>query len=218
MRARTLNLITVFALLGLLAAVSLSAPLWARLLQREAGGRDEESAAELLPSPPPTKAAQRTISVKLYFEAEGRRGLVAEERTVPFSNDLAAQLRAVVEELAAGSRTGLVPTLPPETRVLDVFVTGRGIAYVDLSPEVAQSPPPGAEAELLTIFSVVNSLAANFPAVRRVHILVGDQPVTTLAGHVDLSRPLAPDMTLMAEALNPPPPPSPAPPSPAPVS
>ena len=36
-------------------------------------------------------------------------------------------------------------------------------------------------------------------AVRRVQILVGGRPVTTLAGHVDLTRPLSADMTLIAE-------------------
>jgi hypothetical protein len=44
----------------------------------------------------------------------------------------------------------------------------------------------------------VNSLAANFPAVRRVQILIDDRPAQTLAGHVDLLRPLRPDMTLLA--------------------
>jgi hypothetical protein len=31
-----------------------------------------------------------------------------------------------------------------------------------------------------------------------VQILVENQPATTLAGHVDLSHPLAPDLTLLA--------------------
>ena len=38
----------------------------------------------------------------------------------------------------------------------------------------------------------MNSLTANFPAVKRVQILVEDKPADTLAGHVDLSRPLPP--------------------------
>jgi hypothetical protein len=48
----------------------------------------------------------------------------------------------------------------------------------------------------------------NFPAVRRVRILVDDQPAASLGGHVDLSRPLPADMTLVAL---PPPEASPAP-------
>ena len=58
--------------------------------------------------------------------------------------------------------------------------------------------PGGSLSELLTVYSVVNSLVVNFPAVSRVQILVEDHMVTSLAGHVDLSRPLPADMTLVA--------------------
>jgi hypothetical protein len=50
----------------------------------------------------------------------------------------------------------------------------------------------------------------NFPAIRRVQILVDDHPAETLAGHVDLSRPLTPDMTLLASSTLSPVKPSPA--------
>jgi hypothetical protein len=49
-----------------------------------------------------------------------------------------------------------------------------------------------------TVYSVVNSVVANFPAVRRVQILVEDRMVASLGGHVDLARPLTADMTLIA--------------------
>jgi germination protein M len=58
--------------------------------------------------------------------------------------------------------------------------------------------PGGSEAELMTVYSVVNSLTASFPAVKRVQILVEDKPAQTLAGHIDLTRPLVPDMTVLA--------------------
>ena len=115
-----------------------------------------------------------------------------------FSTDLSRQLRGVMEELVRGSKIGLGPTLSPETRVLDVFVTPRGIAYVDLSKEVVAGHPGGSEAERMTVYSVVDSLTASFPGVKRVQILVEDKPAETLAGHIDLTRPLLPDMTVLA--------------------
>ena len=48
------------------------------------------------------------------------------------------------------------------------------------------------------MYSVVNTITTNFPAVHRVQILLDDKPAVTLAGHVDLSRPLPQDMTLLA--------------------
>ena len=141
---------------------------------------------------------ERQINVKLFFQAADRPGLVMEDRSVRFSSDLTGQVRAVMEELIKGPRTGLQPTLSSATRVLEVFVSARGVAYVDLSREAQTIAAGGSEAELITVYSVVNSLAANFPAIRRVQILVDDKPATTLAGHVDLTRPLPPDMTLLA--------------------
>jgi spore germination protein GerM len=146
-----------------------------------------------------TTEARRTISVKLYFPDREAGGLLAEEREVPFSSDLARQLRSVVEELVKGPRTALLPAFAPETRVLEVFVTPRGVAYVDLSQEAQLLPASGSQGELLCVYSLVDSVAANFPVVKRVQLLVEDKPVETLGGHVDLSRPLPPDMTFLVQ-------------------
>jgi len=199
--SRTANVVTAAGLVSLLAVVTLTSPRWARLLTRPVAGAEEEGAE---PASAPVKEdepageAERTINVKLFFQAADRPGLVIEERPVTFSTDLSRQLRGVVEELIHGSKIGLGPTLAPETKVLDVFVTARGVAYVDLSKDVVTGHPGGSEAERMTVYSVVNSLSTSFPAVKRVQILVEDKPAETLAGHVDLTRPLPPDMTVLA--------------------
>jgi spore germination protein GerM len=199
MTRRQANAFTVVGLAALLAAVALTAPRWSGLLSEPlAVFEDDSGDAERVPGAkdPEAELAERRISVRLYFAAEDCGGLQAEERSIAFSDDLAAQLRTVVEELVVGPREGLLPTLPPETRVLEVFTTPRGVAYVNLSADVA-SEPSGSMAELLSVYSIVDSLVTNFPAIDRVQILVQDEMVTSLAGHVDLSRPLPPDMTLV---------------------
>jgi spore germination protein GerM len=213
MTPRQANLLTILGLLGLLTVVALTAPRWARILRQPLGGAPEDEAAGLEAGAPARTGeaeGEKRISVRLYFEAPDRLGLVPEERSVPFSDDLPRQLRTVVEELGKGSTTGLLTTLPAGTKVLEVFVTARGIAYLDLSKEVSGITEGGSKGELLTVYSVVNSIVTNFPAVKRVQFLVEDKPVTTLAGHVDLSRPLLPDLTFLATP-SPPPAPSPSP-------
>jgi hypothetical protein len=199
MSPRQANALTVIGLVGLLAVTSLTAPRWARLLQRPLPTPSDESAPADSPRREDAPLAPRSsINVKLFFQAADRPGLMIEERTVPQSDDLSRQIKAVVEEVIAGSRSGLMPTLAPATRVLEVFVTGRGVAYVNLSKEAAQGAAGGSESELITVYSVVNSLTVNFPAIKRVQILIEDKPAPTLWGHVDLTRPLPPDMTLLA--------------------
>jgi spore germination protein GerM len=202
MTPRQANALTAVGLAGLLATVALTAPRWAALLQAPTPATpvEGEEAEEATPAPAEVAKpeAGRRINVRLYFEAPDRDGLLPEEREVAFSSDLARQVRTVVEELAKGSMTGLLPTLPAGTRVLEVFVQARGVAYVDLSSEASSGMPGGSRAELLTVYSVVNTVVTNFPAVSRVRIVVDDRPVESLGGHVDVSRPLPPDMTLVA--------------------
>jgi germination protein M len=205
MTPRQANVLTGVGLVALLAAVALTAPRWSGLLRAPAAVFDEESLpAE--PTPPPGGAgaeAERRINVRLYFVAPDSEGLVAEERTIAFADDLSQQVRTLVEELIRGPESGLLPTLPAGTRVLEVFITKRAVAYVNLSRE-ATGLPGGSRAELHTVYSVVNSLVTNFPAVRRVQILVEDRMVPSLGGHIDLSRPLPADMTLVVVPSPPP--------------
>ena len=203
MRIHVANGLTAVGLVGLLATVSLTAPRWSRVFRRpvqaealDAEGRDPVTAPSASPSP----EAQRTINVKLFFEAVESRGLALEERAIPFSSDLATQVRTLVEGLAKGPATALGPTLAGTTKVLEVFVTASGVAYVDLSAEARDSVAGGSDEEQMTVYSIVDSITTSFPSISRVQILIDNQPATTLAGHVDLSRPLPPDLTLLAAA------------------
>lgn len=205
MTPRQVNLLTALGLVALLAAVTLTAPRWSRFLRQPlAAAREDDGAGnEAADAGAPTARSaepegERRISVRLYFESADQGGLVPEERSVPLAGDLARQIQTVLKELLRGSTTGLVATLPPEAQVLEAFVSARGIAYVDFSPEIRQAAVGGSQAELVAVYSIVNSVAANFPAVKKVQILIEDKPVTTLSGHVDLSRPLGPDMTFLA--------------------
>lgn len=215
------NALTALGLLTLLLVVVLAAPRWTRLLTRTVPGEEgaEEGGAVATPAPAvegEEAAAVQKINVKLFFLAPDQPALLIEDREVAYSADLAGQVRTVVEEIVKGPRNGLIGTLPPETRVIDAFVTAGGVAYVDLSKEASEKHPGGSRNELLSVYSVVNSLTSNFPAVKRVQILVEDHQVATLAGHVDLTHPLHSDLTYLVGAVPSAAPPAPATSSPAP--
>jgi hypothetical protein len=200
--ARTADLLTGLGLVALMLSASFTAPRWARLFRAPLPVAAEEGAPAAEETPAPAGGApeaQRTISVKLFFDSAQAPGLVLEDREVPLSPDLPRQIRTVIEELVKGPRpeSGLLATLPAEARVLDVFLSARGVAYVDLA-QVARPLGAGSAEELRSVYSIVNTVTTNFPAVRRVQILFEDRPAPSLAGHVDLSRPLPPDLTLLA--------------------
>jgi hypothetical protein len=72
-----------------------------------------------------------------------------------------------------------------------LYVTAGGEAFVDLSREIVTAHPGGSLDELLTVYAIVDALTMNLPAVTSVQVLVDGKEVDTLAGHVDLRRPLA---------------------------
>jgi len=106
------------------------------------------------------------------------------------------RIRLVLDELLAGSREGLPPAFPWPGSVQAVFLDRDGNAYVDLSPPPSDSPS-GTEIEATIAYATVNSVVANCPGVQRVQLLFGGHEISTL-GHLDLSRPLAPNLEIVA--------------------
>ena len=103
--------------------------------------------------------------------------------------------------------------LPASTNVRGVFLVSDGTAYVDFANDVLSGPAPGTgntgppsgltpgiATETLAIYSVVNSITANVPSVKKVQFLIQGQEAETLDGHADLTGPYAPDATRVQAA------------------
>ena len=73
--------------------------------------------------------------------------------------------------------------------------TANGEAYVDFSGELANAHPGGSLNEMLTVYTLVDVLTVNLPAITTVQLLIEGKEVDTLAGHVDLRRPLVQNLT-----------------------
>ena len=134
--------------------------------------------------------AVRKITATLFYVGEDGMALVPAQREVPFGASVAEQARAIVEaQLAAAAPQ--VSAIPAGVTLRDVFVTERGDAFVDLSADITTKHPGGSLNEIFTVYTLVNALTVNLPAITRVQILVDGKEVDTLAGHVDLRHPLA---------------------------
>jgi len=100
---------------------------------------------------------------------------------------------------ATATAGGLVRPFPPEVKLGSVELSADGIAFVDLRwPDHEDPPESGSTEELQRVYSVVDSLALNVPEVNRVVLLWNGTQRITFSGHLDTSRPLQPDRTLLA--------------------
>ena len=142
------------------------------------------------PAPSAVNAEGRKIKAHLFYVAGDGTHLTSIERDVPFGDGPLDQAREIVAAQIAPVPDPLVSAVPDGTTLRAIFITDRGDAYVDLSGTIVSGHPGGVTNELLTVYSIVNALTANLPAVSAVQILVDGKEVETLAGHVDLRRPL----------------------------
>lgn len=106
------------------------------------------------------------------------------------------EAKAVIMELVKGPHSDLISPLPPGTQLRQLYIDGQGIAYVDFTAELRDRHPGGSNAELLAVYSIVDTLACNFEQIKQVKILVDGSEVDTLGGHIDLRRPLKPRLNL----------------------
>ena len=139
-----------------------------------------------------------TRSITLYFLSEDDNYLHPEKREIVDHPSIVHQAIQSIEELLKGSQNGLLPPLPVNTELREFFITKRGIAYVDFSDEIREEHLSGTSAEMGTVFAVVNTLTYNFKDINKVFILIDGSEKETLAGHIDLSRPLVPRYDLVS--------------------
>jgi hypothetical protein len=139
----------------------------------------------------------RTIRATLFYANETGDGLVGVEREVPQADDTAEQARNILDRQFEPAPAPLIQVVPEATRVRTVFLISGGTAYVDLTGEVASTHPGGSLDELLTVYAIVDALTVNLPSVTSVQILIDGKEVDTLAGHVDLRRPLPANRSLI---------------------
>jgi spore germination protein GerM len=160
--------------------------------------RTQSSPPTTTSKPEENQANQRRINVKLYFASNNSTLLQAEDRFVPYHDNLHDQAFEVLKELVKGPSGELIPTIPEGTLARDLFITKDGVAYADFSAALSANHTGGSLAEMNTVFSIVDTLTLNFPEIKRVQILIEDQAVDTLNGHLDLSRPLQQDLSFVA--------------------
>ncbi|MBW2192200.1 MAG: elongation factor G [Deltaproteobacteria bacterium] len=130
-----------------------------------------------------TQPPGKTV-VHLYFSDRENAFLKSEERVLAYSDDPAALGRNIIRELIRGSQKRLTRTIPQGTALKALFITQTGTAYVDLTAAVGETHPGGVESELITIYSIVNSLILNVSDIKAVKILVDGRDAMTLAGHI----------------------------------
>jgi hypothetical protein len=159
---------------------------------------------------PRTMSLTAGLTVVAATFGENGTTLSSVERDIAFGETPADQAKAIVAAQIAPATEPLVSAIPVGTMLRALFITNNGEAYVDLSGELSSAHPGGSLNEMLTVYTLVDVLTVNLPAIRTVQLLIDGKEVDTLAGHVDLRRPLVQNLTWVQETVPPPLPTQPA--------
>ena len=146
------------------------------------------------PATAPSAPPGRKIKARLFYVNDEGLRLTSVERDVPYGESASDQAREIVAAQVAPVAEPLVSAVPRGTQLRALFINDSGEAFVDLSRDVVTAHPGGTVNELLTVYTLVNALTANLPAITTVQLLVDGKEVETLAGHVTLRRPLVKNM------------------------
>jgi spore germination protein GerM len=140
------------------------------------------------------------ITATLYYGSSDSRVLVPVRRDVPLATGVVEQGRQILNVQFQDAPQPYLQVIPKGTKLRAFYVTERGEAFVDLSGDVVSAHPGGSLTELLTVYAIVNAVTANLPTIQRVQLLVEGKEVDTIAGHVDVRRPIERDSTLMRDS------------------
>lgn len=149
----------------------------------------------------PTQVNKKIVT--LYFATPGGDQLtpVTREIFIEEENNVNQQIKKVINQLIEGpQKNSLFPTVPSQTRIRAVYTKDETI-YIDFSSSLIEEHPGGTSGELVTIYSVVNTLLDSFPSYSRVRILVEGESSSTLAGHIDIRESLTKNEEIVATSV-----------------
>jgi len=146
-----------------------------------------------IPPVPHTKQPSGSRTAVLFFVADGSR-LAREARELEPCSETGACIKETLDALLSGPLGDYEEALPEGTALNSVRLEGA-TAVVDLNRGFATDLPSGSSAEMMAVYSLVDTICVNHPQISRVKLTVEGNGATVL-GHLDLSEPLAPDYSL----------------------
>jgi hypothetical protein len=150
-------------------------------------------------TPPPVAAPTAHITATLFYGSRDGLLLQPVRVEVPLGEGALAQGRQIVRALLQPPPAPYLSVIPAGTTLKAFYVTSNGDAFVDLSAEVSSKHPGGMPGELLTVYSIVNTITTNLQGVQRVQLLVDGKEADSVAGHVDVRRPLERDLSFVRQ-------------------
>lgn len=155
--------------------------------------RQKYQASREVPPQPHLQQPSGARTAVLFFVTDDNR-LAREARELEPCGETTACVKSLLDELFSGPVGEMNEALPEGAAFNTVQIAGD-TAMIDLNRNFADDLPSGSSAEMLAVYSIVDTVCANFPQIAKVKLTLEGSGETRLR-HLDLAEPLAPDYTL----------------------
>jgi spore germination protein GerM len=140
--------------------------------------------------------------MSLFFLSRDHGKLVPYSISVNAPSSVRGRVKMALDELLKGPPAlyaqEMVNAIPPGTALQSVWWNDReGRVYASFSEELIRGNRAHALAEWATIYSIVNTAAAQSPAIREVQLLVDGQVIDSAYTVWDWSLPFEPDQVFV---------------------
>ncbi|HEY2932494.1 MAG TPA: GerMN domain-containing protein [Acidobacteriota bacterium] len=178
---------TIWILLLCLLGVVVAGTLFWRERQRLAG--ESKAAGDINMEREELAGANLgRISSKVYFLGTAGHTLQPLPRQIFAARAPEVRARQLVQALIEGPLEGesqnMLPVLPKQTKIRQIFMLKDGTMIVDLSEEVVNLLPGGIDSEVTAMESIERTLLENEKAIKAVRFLINGKDTETFAGHI----------------------------------
>ncbi|MGM0411054.1 MAG: GerMN domain-containing protein [Bacillota bacterium] len=125
------------------------------------------------------------MEISVFFSTNEAMYLDAEKRVVKTEN---LYENAINELIAGPNNSANNKTIPDDVELLNITSNDK-VARVNFNRALIDNHWGGSTGERMTVYSIVNTLT-QFEEIDEVKILVEDEEVETLVGHMDLTKTL----------------------------
>lgn len=162
--------------------------LYRRVVGLKRTPASEEAERRALVQPPLSTPTDQPVEAHMYWASRSNPGMVTDtDMELKLSANPVERGKQLLIALIDRVPTPQQRTLPAGTSLEEFYLLPGGIAVADFSSELSTEMPSGIQSEQMAVNSIVDTLAANIPNLRRLKILIDGQEVKTLAGHIDLT-------------------------------
>lgn len=170
----------------ILALIAIFLAGYNRALKKHAE-RLQERVVDLRPIAPPVNAPTQAVTVWVAHDDDGV--LHSEIVKAALPDEPTQRARQILRALLSVYLARRSPhPIGDGADVNDVYLLGKDTFVVDFNAAFADSHRSGIFVEELTMLSIVQTIATNFPDIHRVKFLVDGKERETLAGHADLKQ------------------------------